>query len=145
LGLHAHGAAEHAHPPLERRVDRVLAVREGQAEHVLHGTPDRGLVLEAGQLEAAAPAADHPGLGVADEEGRVRVRVVVVQQLEQKAESTLLAAAGRAAEAGSAFGRSAPRSTVGADEDRHWSEFRYPGRTRIRLRPPPPYRANTAV
>src|SRR5207237_2679421 len=44
----------------------------------------------AGQLEDAAPGREDPPLLVADEEARVRRRVVVVHQLEEEAEAAVV-------------------------------------------------------
>src|SRR5207244_10090945 len=115
--------AQHPDAPLQRCVDRVLPVHEGEAEDVLDRPADRGLVPEPGELEAAAPAPDHAGLVVADEEGRVRVRVVVVEQLEEESEAAFLAAARRGAEARGPLGGSAPVSAVGTNEDGHASSL----------------------
>ena len=65
-----------------------------QPEQLLHRPADGALVVEAGQLEAPFPQPITRASRVADEEGGVRVRVVVVEQLEQEAEPAALAAAG---------------------------------------------------
>ena len=100
----------------------VLAVAELEAEHLAHRAADDALVVEAGELEGAAAAADHAALAVADEEGGVGRRVVVVEQLEEEAEAALRAALRLAAEAGGAVGRGRAVSAVRADE-----EVRHPG------------------
>ena len=65
---------------------------------------DRGLGPQSGQLERAAAAVDDPPLAIAREEGGVRRRVVIVEQLEQVREAALLASARLATEAGVAVG-----------------------------------------
>ena len=90
-----------------------------QPQDFLHGAPDHVLVGEAGQLEAASAGVDHARLLVADEEGGVGRRVVVVEQLEDEAEAALRAALGARAEAGRAVGAQLPVPAVRADEKRH--------------------------
>src|SRR3954449_3286372 len=100
LSVHGHGLVEHPNAPLERRADVVVAVLEGEAEHVLHRTADHVGVAEAGELAGAAAGADQAALLVGDEERGVGRRVVVVEQLEEKAEAAVRAAARAIAEAG---------------------------------------------
>ena len=56
---------------------------QSKPEHVLDLAADHLLVLEPGELEAALADVEQPSLLVADEESRLRGRVVVVQELEQ--------------------------------------------------------------
>src|SRR5436305_2384579 len=72
LGVHRDRLVEHAHAPLERRADVVVAaVLPLEPEHLLNGAADHVLVAEPGQLARAAARADQAGLLVADEERRV--------------------------------------------------------------------------
>src|SRR2546430_7751086 len=57
LGVHSHGHLEHPHAPFERRADVVVAVLEGEAEHVAHLLGASVRLPEAGAL-AHTPAAD---------------------------------------------------------------------------------------
>ena len=70
----------------------------------------------ARQRERVASAADHASLAVADEEGRVGRRVVVVEQLEQERETALAAALALAREAEPAVDLGRAVSAVRADE-----------------------------
>src|ERR671920_1053560 len=90
-----------------------------QVQHVLHGPADHVEVTEPGELPRAAARADQAALLVEQEEGGVRSRVVVVEQLEQEAEAASLAALRPALEAGGALGRLGPVPAVRAYEDRH--------------------------
>src|SRR4051794_36350591 len=94
LRVHLDGLAERPDAPLQHGPDRILPLGEAEAQDLPDAAPDHALVVEAGQLEGAATAADDPALGVADEEGRVRCGVVVVEQLEEEAEAALRAALG---------------------------------------------------
>ena len=96
--------------------DRIVGVVEAQAEDVAHLPADDALVVEAGQLEGAAAAADDAALGVADEERGVRGRVVVVEQFEEKAEATARAGLRLTAEACGAIGLGGAVPAVRADE-----------------------------
>ncbi len=60
----------------------------------------------------AASGADQAGLAVAKEEGRIGRWIVVVEQLEQEAETALRAAASALAKAGAALRRDAAVATV---------------------------------
>src|SRR5688500_12734529 len=93
------------------------AVGEAQAEHLGDVAADDPLVVEAGQLEGAAAAADHATGLVADEERGVGRRGVVVEQLEQEPEPALRARLRLPAEARRAVGRGAAVAAVGADEE----------------------------
>ena len=93
------GTLERAHAPLEHGLDRVVAVCEAQAEHLLDALADHLLLLEARERERVLAAADHAALAVAHEERGVGRRVVVVEQLEQEGEAALRAALGLAREA----------------------------------------------
>src|SRR5919197_802445 len=102
LCIYLHGLVEGAHAPFQDRADGIVGVLEAQAEHVADRTADDALVVEPGQLEGAAAAADDTPLGIADEERRVGRRVVVVEQLEQEAEAAARASLRLAAKAGGA-------------------------------------------
>ena len=93
LGVHLDGLALDAHLPFERGADVIGAVDESQAEDLVDRPPDRLLGLDSGQFEGALATVDDPALGVTGEEGRVRRRVIVVEQLEQEPEPAV--AAGR--------------------------------------------------
>ena len=108
LGVHDHRLVEHAHAPLERRADVVVAVLELEPEDLPHRAADHVEVAEAGELRAPRPAPISRALLVADEEGGVRRRVVVVEQLEQEAEAALLARLRR----GSGSRRSVPSEVL---------------------------------
>ena len=95
----------------------IVALVELEVEHLLHGPADHVEVAQPGELACAAAGADQRGLLVEQEEGRVRCRVVVVEQLEQEAESALGAARARGLEAGGALGGDAAVAAVRADED----------------------------
>src|SRR4051812_11180424 len=116
LRVDAHRLAELADAPLEHGAHVVLPVLEVEAEHVGDGAADDLLVGQAGQLARAAATADHATLLVAHEEGGVRRRVVVVEQLEQEPEAALRAAAWLVPEALLAIGRGRALTAVGADE-----------------------------
>ena len=51
-----------ARPPLEHGADRIVGVVEAQAEDVAHLPADDALVVETGQLKAAAAADDASSL-----------------------------------------------------------------------------------
>jgi hypothetical protein len=93
-----------------------VAVGEAQAEHLLDALADHLLLLEAGEGERVLPAADHPALAVAHEEGGVGRRVVVVEQFEQEREAALRAALGLAGEAEVAVELAGAVAAVRADE-----------------------------
>jgi hypothetical protein len=116
FGVDLHGLVEGAHAPLQHGPHRIVGVVEAQAEHVAHRPTDDALVVETGQLERAAAAADDAALGVADEESGVRGGVVVVEQLEQKSEAAPRAALRLTAEACGAIGLGGAVSAVRADE-----------------------------
>src|SRR5215217_777127 len=119
FGVHDHRLVEDANPPLERGGDVVASLVELELEDLVHGAPDHVEVTEPGEFPRAAPGADQAGLLVEDEEGGVRGRVVVVQQLEQEAESAALACLRAGLEPGGALGGFAAVAAVGTDEDRH--------------------------
>src|SRR3954454_4940483 len=114
--MDGNGLAETAHSPFERHADVILSAPEVEAENIAYGTPDHLLVGQAGELARAAPATDDPALLVADEEGGVGRRVIVVQQLKQEAETALRASLRDGAEAGRSLGGASPIATVRADE-----------------------------
>ena len=87
------------------RLDHVLA------EHVL--------LLVTRQLENPAPQREHPALRVADDEARARRRVVIVEELEQEAESAVPALRRPAGEAVHAVDVDGALLAVGADEPGH--------------------------
>src|SRR6187200_2820318 len=58
FGVDLDRLAERTDAPLEDGADRVVAVGELEPEDVLHGPADDALVVEAGELERPAPAAD---------------------------------------------------------------------------------------
>src|ERR1022692_2360312 len=92
VGPQRRGLPERPHPPLEDRRDVILAVLEAQPELLRERLTDDLLLLIAGQLERSPAAADHATLAVGHEERRVRRRVVVVEQLEEKREAAVRAA-----------------------------------------------------
>ena len=107
---------ERAHAPLEHRLDGVVAVGEVQPQHLLDALADHVLLLEARERERVLAAADHAPLAVADEEGGVGRRVVVVEQFEQEREAALRAALALAREADVAVDLARAVAAVGADE-----------------------------
>src|SRR4029079_13978082 len=70
------------------------------AEDFFDRAPDHVFVGEAGQRDAAPARVDYPRLAVAYEEGGVRRRVVVVEQLEHESEAAFGAALWTGAETG---------------------------------------------
>ena len=76
--------AELADAPLLHDADR-LRIRE--REDVADVAPHQVALLEARQLEHAAPGREHPRVAVADDEAGRGGRVVVLEQLEDEAES----------------------------------------------------------
>src|SRR5436305_912984 len=143
LGIDRDPLSQRAHAPLQRGGNRVGAVvsvafarfvaaalgAPFEAEDLLYRAANHILVGKSSQLEAATPGIDHPRLLVADEEGGVRRRVVVVQQLEDKAEAALGAALGARAEARGSLRADLPVAAVGANEERH------PNGRLLRVRP----------
>src|SRR3954447_20682431 len=119
LGMHGHGLVEHPHAPLERRADVVVAVLEGQAEHVAHRLADGLGLPEARELADAAAEADHARVLIADHECRVGGGVIVIEELEQEAEPALGAALGASCESCGALPRERTIAAVGTDEMRH--------------------------
>ena len=71
----------------------VAAVFGLEPQNLARRAPDHVEVAEPGQLARAAAGADQTALLIAEKEGRVGRRVVVVEQLEEEAEAALLAAA----------------------------------------------------
>src|SRR4051794_2540069 len=100
LCMHRNRLLEDAHPPFECCADRIAVLGELEVENFLDRPAHHVLFAEPGEL--AHPAADtyYTRVRVADEEGRVRGGVIVVQQLEQEAEAALLAAASALGETG---------------------------------------------
>ncbi len=90
-GIQNNGLATHPHLPFERGGHVVDPVGEAQPQRLLERLADRGLGPQPGELERAAAAVDDASLRVAGEERSGRSRVVVVEQLEQVGEATLLA------------------------------------------------------
>src|SRR4051812_23962022 len=119
LRVNGNRLVEHAHAPLERCADVVVAALEVEPQHFLDRAADDVRVAEAGELAGASAGADQAALLVADEERRVGGRVVVVEQLEDEAEAALRAAARAVAEAGRALAGDAAVTAVGADEVGH--------------------------
>ena len=70
-------------------------------------------------LSLTSFAADDPALLIADEEGRVGRRVVVVEQLEEEAEAAPLAGDGLAQHTLATVVIERPVLAVRADEERH--------------------------
>src|SRR5581483_6071224 len=66
LGVDGHGLVEHAHPPFERGADVVVAVLEGEAEHLAHRPAHRIGLPQPGELPHALAEADHARLLIAD-------------------------------------------------------------------------------
>src|SRR5581483_7826308 len=80
--------AEAAHAPFQGERDRVLPVLEaGERERVDEVVAHQLTLAPAGQLEHATSGGEDAASLVADDEPRVRARVVVVHQLEQEAEA----------------------------------------------------------
>ena len=78
--------------------------------------PPPNLVGQTGEFARATAAADDPAFFVAGEERRVGRRVVVVQQLEQEAETALRATLGHVAKTGGPLSLRSPVAAVRADE-----------------------------
>ena len=88
---------EHAHAPLERGADVVLAgSRTRGSSTSCTGLPITSRSPRPGQLARPAPGADQAALLVEQEEGGVGRRVVVVEQLEQEAEAAFRCSRARA-------------------------------------------------
>src|SRR5262249_10324765 len=77
---------------------------------------DHVFLLQAREGEGVLPAAGDAALAVADEEGGIRRRVVVVEQFEQEREAALAAALALAREADVAIDLRGAVTAVGADE-----------------------------
>src|ERR1035437_1619732 len=107
---------EFAHAPLEHRGDRIISVGEAQTEHLGDTLTDHVLLLQPGEGEGVLAAADHATLAVADEEGGVGRRVVVIEKFEQEREAALRAALALACEAEIAVELARAVAAVWADE-----------------------------
>src|SRR5215218_149971 len=120
---------ENPNAPLKSRGDVVAPAFELEAEDVAGRTADHVQITEPGELARAATGADEPPLLIAEEEGSVRRRVVVVEQLEDEAEATLLATPRATLESGRAVLGDAAVATARADEVRHEAEISDAGRS----------------
>ena len=80
--------AELAHAPLLHDPDRL---RVGERERLADVASHQVALLEARQLEDAAPGGEHPRVPVADDEPGRRRRVVVLEQLEDESEAAAAA------------------------------------------------------
>ena len=83
---------EPPHAPLERDRRRILAVLRPEREALHQLVAEHVLLPVARELEHTPADRDHASIAVADNEARVRPRVVVLEQLEQEAEATARAA-----------------------------------------------------
>ena len=106
--------------PFERELRRVLLLLEAAEPEPLDDVDaDQVALVPAGQLEDAAADREDAPLLVADDEARVRRRVVVVHQLEEEAEAAVVARDGLVVEALFAIDVDRPLLAVRADEKRH--------------------------
>src|SRR5437763_9519861 len=80
LGVNGHGLVEHPDAPLERRADVVVAVLEGESEHVADGLAEGVGLSQAGELAHALAKADHARVLIADHEGCVGRGVLAVEE-----------------------------------------------------------------
>src|SRR6266540_6823627 len=83
--------AEPPHAPIQGDLHRALPVEAGEPERLDDVAAHQLLLAEAGELEHVPAAREHPGLLVADDESGPRGGVVVLEQLEEKAEAAALA------------------------------------------------------
>src|SRR6266508_6386625 len=96
------------------------AVREpGELEGVHHLLAENVLLLVAAELEHPASKREYAPLGVADDEPRCRRRVVVVHELEEKAEAAVAAGHCLFGEALDSVEVDGALLAVGADEPGH--------------------------
>src|ERR671937_796232 len=119
LGVNGHRLVEHSYTPLERRADVVVAVLEGESQHVAHWLAQRIRLAETGELAHALAEADHARVLVADHKGGVGRGVVIVEQLEQEPEAAFGAALRASSETCGAVPRERAIPAVGTDEVRH--------------------------
>ena len=112
--------AEPPHAPFERERDRALALLEaGEAERVDHVLAHQIAFAVARQLEDAAAGGEDARSAVAGDEPGVRRRVVVVEQLEEEAETAALTGDGLVQQALAAVVVERAVLAVRADEERH--------------------------
>src|ERR1700751_5260234 len=88
------------HAPLERKLDRVLLLRESRETERVDDVGAEHLGLApAAQLEDAAPAREDAALLIAGDQAGRRRGVIVFHQFEQEAESAVMARDGLVVEA----------------------------------------------
>src|SRR4051812_10290599 len=117
VGPEGAGDVQHAHAPLQALGRRVALREAAQPEPLLHLVADQLALLVAGDREGRVAGDEDAPLLIADDQGRLGARVVVLEQLEGEAEAAAGAAAGLVAHI-SLAARLAVRA-AGTEEDRY--------------------------
>jgi len=90
--MHLNWLFKRADAPFQDSRDRVILLFEAEREYIFNRASDHSLVVKPRQLESASATSDHACLAVANEEGRIRSREVIIQQLEYEAKTAFSAA-----------------------------------------------------
>ncbi len=75
--------------PFDGQRRRVLLAAPFSCESIDHVTSEQVVLAKARELEDALPGRENPALRVADDEPGARRRVVVVEELEEEAETAV--------------------------------------------------------